>query len=169
MRKAIIKSAVKVLKDPIRICIICGEEYEAVSYLQKACSDKCRLVKNKGLRDKFYFQNPDVRKKYTKNANIKDPDRYKKQRWNKRLELFKILGGGCIVCSHSNPLHLCIDYAPTMQGTGLRHPEHFAWIRDHKEDFRLLCANHHQELSTTGKIEGTNIVQTRALTSKKYI
>ena len=58
MKKAIIKSAVKVIKDPIRKCIICGEEYEAVSPLQKACSDECRTIKNRQLLKKFYFQNP---------------------------------------------------------------------------------------------------------------
>ena len=48
-----------------------------------------------------------------------------------------------------------------MIGTGFRHPRHKKWVLDNIKDFRLLCANHHYELTLSGKIKGTNIKQKR--------
>jgi hypothetical protein len=38
-------------------------------------------------------------------------------------------------------------------------PRLLAYIRKNKDNFRLLCANHHYELTLTGMIEGTDITQ----------
>jgi hypothetical protein len=54
---------------------------------------------------------------------------------------------------------LHVDYIPTMRGSKFRHPRHLRWVMDHIQDFRILCANHHYELTLTGQIEGTDITQ----------
>lgn len=44
-------------------------------------------------------------------------------------------------------------------GTHLPYNLRPAFILNHLRDFRLLCANHHRELTITGKIEGSSIRQ----------
>lgn len=107
----------------------------------------------------FKRKYPEAMKKYNENRKSKNPTVWK-DRWNSdREEIIDKLGGKCVVCPVKNPLHLHIDYAPTMIGTGVRHPRHKAWVLRNIKDFRLLCANHHYELTLTGRIEGTKITQ----------
>ncbi len=161
MAKYKTKRTQPVLKNPDRICVICYSPYKAVAPLQKTCSRECRKKKNKTLQIKFKLRNPDKEKEYRENRVNKNPNIWKQKHKNERLEIIKRLGGKCAACGHGNPIHLHIDYIPTMIGTGYRHPRHKRWVLDHLEDFRLLCANHHYELTTTGEIQGTNITQQR--------
>lgn len=147
------------IKDPDRICTICQGSYKAVSPLQKTCSKECRAKLYTGSRAKFYESNPDAIKTYNQRRKDKDPDVWKNKYRKEREEVIEKLGGKCIACEVTNPNWLHIDYIPTMIGTGYRHPRHKKWVLDNIKDFRLLCANHHYELTLTGKIEGTLIVQ----------
>ena len=76
-----------------------------------------------------------------------------------RLAILELLGGQCVVCGTDNPSWLHADYIPTTRSLRFRHPRHLAFMREHIEDFRVLCANHHYELTLTGRIEGTDITQ----------
>lgn len=149
------------LKDPDRICTICNKEYKAVAPLQKTCSEDCRNIKNTKLKAKYKGKYTDRRKQYAVNRLKKNPNLWRDKYQKERGEILKALGSKCIVCGHDNPLHLHADYIPTMVGTGYRHPRHKKWILDNIKDFRLFCANHHYELTLSGKILGTNITQKR--------
>ncbi len=98
---------------------------------------------------------------YNANRLAKNPGAWRDQARSGRLRVLAMLGGRCIVCGVTNPSWLHADYIPTSIGKKYRHPRGVAWVRDHIEDFRLLCANHHYELTLTGKIEGTDITQQR--------
>lgn len=63
------------------------------------------------------------------------------------------------MCGVDNPFWLHVDYIPTSRGEQYRHPRHFKYVSEHLDDFRILCANHHYELTLTGRIEGTDITQ----------
>lgn len=149
------------VKDPDRICTICNSPYIAVSTLQKTCSKVCRRKKDDASRVRFHKKNPEIRDVYYKNTINKNPNLHKERRLKERTEIIRLLGGRCFVdyCNVENPYHLHADYVPTMKGTGYRHPRHIRWIRDNINDFRLLCANHHYELTITGRIENTDIIQ----------
>lgn len=159
--KARKKKEMPTIKNPDRICVICGSQYKAVSPLQKTCSIDCRSKHYAKLTKSFKERNPDVMKMYNRNRVSKNPNVWKEKQAKDRIEIINALGGVCCVegCGASNPNCLHADYIPTMQGTGFRHPRHRKWVMDNIKDFRLLCANHHYELSITGMIEGTNITQ----------
>lgn len=108
---------------------------------------------------KFKEAHPDAMKGYNQTRKEKDPDVWKNKYRSERNEVIQKLGGKCLACNVSNPNWLHIDYIPTMIGTGYRHPRHKKWMLDNIKDFRLLCANHHYELTLTGKIEGSSITQ----------
>jgi predicted nucleic acid-binding Zn ribbon protein len=151
------------IKDPDRVCTICNKGYKAVAPLQKTCSKECRRIKDRKHQKDFYIDNPNARSRYTKTVLDKNPDHWRNKNRKERLEIIQKLGCICKVpmCGVSNPLHLHVDYIPTMIGTGFRHPRHKRWVLDNIKDFRLLCANHHYELTITGQIEGSDITQKR--------
>lgn len=155
------KRSQPVIKNPDRICIVCEKPYKAVAPLQKTCSIDCRRKKDRVHQIKFHYRNPDVMKKYNKNRLEKNPNFWIDKGRKEREEIIEKLGSKCCVhyCTVVNPIHLHIDYVPTMIGTGYRHPRHKKWVLDNLKDFRLLCANHHYELSITGSIENTDIKQ----------
>lgn len=97
--------------------------------------------------------------KYNKARLIKNPGAWRDKHRRERLEAIRLLGGKCVVCGAINPNWLHVDYVPTTNGKPYRHPRHLKYIREHLEDFRLLCANHHYELTLTGQIQGTEITQ----------
>lgn len=76
-----------------------------------------------------------------------------------RAAIIDLLGGRCIVCGVANPNWLHVDFIPTTRNTPYRHPRHLKYVKEHLDLFRLLCANHHYELTLTRKIEGTDITQ----------
>lgn len=147
------------IKNPERTCTVCGRDYIAVAPLQKTCSHECRKKLWEQNSWKFRGNNPDIMKVYNAKRKQKDPDVWKRKYEADRAMILAALGGKCIVCEVTNPNWLHVDYQPTMAGTGYRHPRHKKWVLDHLTDFRILCANHHYELTITGKIEGTDIIQ----------
>lgn len=155
------KRAQSTLKNPDRVCTVCDKPYKAVAPLQKTCSKECRNIKNIRRNDSYGTKYTDRRDQYAKNRKKKNPDIWKDKNRKERMEIIEALGGECLACGHDNPLHLHIDYIPTMIGTGQRHPRHRRWMLDNLDKLRLLCANHHYELTTTGSIENTNIKQKR--------
>lgn len=168
--KTIRKRAQPTLKDPERTCVVCGKSYIAVAPLQKTCSKECRVIHYKPRQLAFKEANPEAWKKYAANRVKADPMVWRNKRLRDRTVSINALGGKCCVehCEVTNPNWLHIDYIPTMHGTGYRHPRHKRWILDHLQDFRLLCANHHYELTITGKIEGTSIFQPTKHRPKLY-
>lgn len=159
MVKASIKRQQPTLKNPDRICVVCQRDYVAVSPLQKTCSLDCRKKLWDSNSKTFRGRNPHAMKEYNQNRLKKNPDAWKQKTQAERLEIIKLLGGKCIACGVSNTSWLHIDYVPTMKGTGFRHPRHKKWVIDNIKNFRILCANHHYELTITGKIQGTSITQ----------
>lgn len=149
------------IKEPNRFCTICSNPYVAVAPLQKTCSKECRKTKDRISQLRFKHKNPEAMRGYNTNRLIKNPNAWKDKNARERSEIITTLGSTCIVpdCGVINPLHLHVDYIPTMRGTGFRHPKYKKWVMDNIKDFRLLCANHHYELTITGKIENTNITQ----------
>jgi|GEM_PF-5990033 len=124
-------------------------------YCSQRCSKKANAKKIRGWTD----EHPDAMKQYNANRTSKNP-RVWSEKWNKdRTSIISLLGGKCIVCGATNPFWLHVDYIPTTRNKLHRHPRHLAYISRYKEDFRLLCANHHYELTLTGMIEGTDITQ----------
>lgn len=144
-----------------KICTVCDKVYMGTA-VQKTCSEACRLVKYQGYSKKWAEEHPDATKKYTDNRLKRNPDTWRDKQDKERREILAALGGECIVCGNDNPWHLHVDYIPTMVGKGgYRHAKHKRFVLDHLSDFRIFCANHHYELSMSGKIEGTNITQQR--------
>lgn len=96
---------------------------------------------------------------YRRTYLAKNPGLYREKARRERAESIRLLGGCCCVCGVTNPNWLHVDYVPTNKASPHRHPRHLAFIKRHLTDFRLLCANHHYELTLTGRIEGTDITQ----------
>jgi hypothetical protein len=145
-----------------RQCRHCGVDF-AVNGTKDAnrqhCSRAC--AKNHAAKTVSTWQseNRDRRSIYRANQLTKDPE-YERKRWhNRRGRILELLGGCCIVCQVSNPYWLHVDYIPTSRDLKYRHPRHFRYVSEHLEEFRILCANHHYELTLTGRIEGTGITQ----------
>jgi hypothetical protein len=98
-------------------------------------------------------------KRYNANRVTKDPEVWRRKQSSERDHIVAMLGGRCVVCGVNNPLWLHVDYIAGSRGLKYRHPRHIAYVRDHQDEFRVLCANHHYELTLSGRIEGTNITQ----------
>lgn len=148
-------------KTTSRICKTCGEEFmlETGDNNRRYCSKECsKKGQSKRVRI-FNEKNPDAMKGYNKNRLAKNPDAWRDKNRRERAEALKLLGGKCIVCGVDNPHWLHLDYIPTSIGMRYRHSRSLKFIRENLSDFRILCANHHYELTLTGKIEGTDIIQ----------
>jgi hypothetical protein len=104
-------------------------------------------------------EHPGAMKEYNKRRLAKNPGAYREKSRRDRTESIRLLGGKCCVCGVTNPNWLHVDYIPTNKNSPYRHPRHLRFVKDHLNEFRLLCANHHYELTLTGKIEGTEITQ----------
>lgn len=96
---------------------------------------------------------------YAQRWQAKNPGYYKEKARRERMAIIQLLGGACVVCGVANPYWLHVDYIPTTRDLRYRHPRNVGYIRRNVKDFRLLCANHHYELTLTGRIEGTAITQ----------
>jgi endogenous inhibitor of DNA gyrase (YacG/DUF329 family) len=144
-----------------RECKICGREFKIVKGGQnrKYCSEKCSKKAYTKQTLAWHERNPNSMKKYNKKRKAKNPGVWREKYRRERAEAIKMLGGKCIVCGASNPNWLHIDYKPTTIDKPYRHPRHLKYIKEHIIEFRILCANHHYELTLTGKIEGTSITQ----------
>lgn len=145
-----------------RNCRECGKPFPVRSrgdanrqHCSKACAKKHNAKSIKAWKD----THPDYMPTYQKQRSVKNPGMWKEKARRERAEILKILGGCCIVCGVENPNWLHVDYIPTTRDTPYRHPRNLAYIRANREMFRILCANHHYELTLTGRIEGTDITQ----------
>ena len=146
-----------------RSCKVCGEIFpinrggQNRKYCSKACAKKASAKRTL----KWHQENPEAMKKYNENRFVKVPGCWREKYRKERIESIELLGGKCVVCGVVNMNWLHIDYKPTTNGKPYRHPRHLKYIKENLKDFRLLCANHHYELTLTGKIEGSNITQKR--------
>jgi len=123
------------------------------------CSKEC--AKNHAAKTVSTWQaeHPEMRTTYRKNQLTKDPG-YERKRWqDRRGRILDLLGGECVVCGVTNPYWLHVDFIPTGRGQTYRHPRHYRYVSEHLDEFRILCANHHYELTLTGRIKGTDITQ----------
>jgi hypothetical protein len=96
---------------------------------------------------------------YNRRRLIKNPGAWREKYRKERDQILALLGRKCIVCGASNQAWLHVDFVPTTRGKPARHPRKYNYVKAHQKDFRILCANHHYELTITGKIEGTNLRQ----------
>jgi len=145
-----------------RNCRCCGAEFEVRERSdanRQHCSKQCAKRANyKNIRT-WLSERPGYMAEANKRRVAKNPGVWAEKSRADRAASIALLGGVCVVCGASNPNWLHIDYIPTTRGQKYRHPRHFRWIRDNADKLRLLCANHHYELTLTGKIEGTEITQ----------
>lgn len=150
----------KTIKE--RICPVCGNAFLVKSRLdanRKYCSQKCSKKAYAKRVLSWKKDHPDKSEEYRDNAVSKNPSIWREKHLRERLEALSLLGGKCVVCGADNQNWLHIDFIPTTRGKSYRHPRHIGFIRDNLSLFRILCANHHYELTLTGSIEGTDITQ----------
>jgi len=145
-----------------RNCRLCSTEFEVLTtadanrqYCSKSCSKTAQSKTIKG----WHEANPDAQREYARKRLQKNPGYWVDKARQERIDTLALLGGACVVCGVTNRYWLHVDYIPTTKDMAYRHPRNIAYIRRHIEKFRLLCANHHYELTLTGKIEGTDITQ----------
>lgn len=146
-----------------RMCLECGEGFQVLTQQadanKKYCSYRCSKNANSKRIKQWVGAHPEASKRYNKRRLEKNPGEWREKARRERRVAIALLGGACIVCGTNNPNWLHVDYVPTTRGQGGRHPRHLAYLRAHLQDFRLLCANHHYELTLTRRIEGTEITQ----------
>lgn len=145
-----------------RACRHCGTKFLIVhrgDANRWHCSKQC--VKNHHSKSisTWHAEHPGVIQKYNRQRLLKNPGTWREKYRSGRSTIIAALGGTCIVCHVTNTNWLQVDYKPTGKDLAFRHPRHPRFVLAHLEDFRLLCANHHYELTLTGRIEGTDITQ----------
>jgi len=145
----------------IRNCKICDKEFPINKGDQnrRYCSQACAKKANTKNTLAWHQTHPGVMSTYNAKRVLKHPGIWREKYRSGRIETIRLLGGKCIVCGVNNPHWLHLDYIPTTNGKPYRHPRHLKFIKEHISDFRLLCANHHYELTLTGMIVGTMITQ----------
>jgi hypothetical protein len=146
----------------VRECLVCHSDVlitKPGDANRKYCSQNCAkraYAKGIGIWKNL---NHDKLRSYGKARVKKNADVWKQQARSERLRILELLGGKCLVCGVTNQSWLHVDYIPTTKGTEHRHPRTLKFTRENPDLFRVLCANHHYELTLTGRIEGTSIVQ----------
>jgi hypothetical protein len=148
--------------DKERACRECGKVFPIKGVgdaNRRYCSQDCSKKRYTKQLATWRFEHPEHMAVYNSNRLAKNPQAWTGKARKERLAAISLLGGKCVVCGVKNPNWLHIDYIPTTRGIPFRHPRHLRFVRDHLSDFRLLCANHHYELTLTGRIEGTDITQ----------
>ena len=154
------RSAWRVTKT--RNCRHCGEHFEVTGVgdaNRQHCSKECAKNHNAKRVRTWQQEHPEQMRLYYARRAAKNPSGDRDRRREDRERLMDMLGGACVVCGVTNKAWLHIDYVPTTRASRYRHPRHFAYVSRNLHLFRLLCANHHYELTLTGRIEGTNIAQ----------
>jgi endogenous inhibitor of DNA gyrase (YacG/DUF329 family) len=123
------------------------------------CSKQCAKTRQtKTVRD-WQKAHPEEMRGYWQARTIRNPGMWTQKARDERRATLDLLGGACVVCGADNPAWLHVDYIPTTRNMRYRHPRNIAYVRRNLTDFRILCANHHYELTLTGRIEGTDITQ----------
>lgn len=147
-----------------RSCKFCGTLFPLKDFSdanRKYCSKACaKRQYTKGIEE-WRKKHPGHSKLYNANRLAKNPGAWVEESRRKRAKALELLGGKCVVpyCGATNPYWLHIDYIPTTKGAPYRHSRGVAYVRRNMHLFRILCANHHYELTLTGRIEGTEITQ----------
>ncbi len=145
-----------------RDCRHCGMGFEVRDRSdanRQHCSRACAKNHNAHRVSTWQAEHPDAWRRYAETRKAKNPHLWREKWQKERLEIIDLLGGGCAVCGVSNPAWLHVDFIPTQRGEKFRHPRHAAFVRRNSSLFRLLCANHHYEITLTGRIEGSDIIQ----------
>lgn len=146
----------------LRSCKVCTSAFTVANRddaNRRYCSQNCsRKAYAKGIGD-WNKLHPEKLKEYRRTYVNKDPSRWAEIRRDQRTRILQELGGVCIVCGVSKPNWLHVDYIPTTRNERFRHSRTLKYTLANLELFRILCANHHYELTLTGNIEGTDIVQ----------
>lgn len=145
-----------------RACRHCGAEFwirERADANRQHCSKQCAKRANTKNIKGWLADNPDAMRRYNQTRLEKNPGAWREKSRADRVASLVLLGGQCVVCGIDNSRWLHIDFIPTTRDLRFRHPRHLAYIRAHPDQFRVLCANHHYELTLTGTIEGTAITQ----------
>lgn len=145
-----------------RTCRHCGEEFTVTgpgAANRQHCSKECAKNHSAKIVKAWIQEHPEKHLEYRTAQKLRDP-LANRERWRvRRGRILDLLGGCCVVCGASNPSWLHVDFIPTGRGTPYRHPRHYRYVAEHLDLFRILCANHHYELTLTGAIEGTDITQ----------
>ena len=123
------------------------------------CSRECAKNHNAKRVSGWQVEHPETMRKYRETQEAKNPGIWREKNRSERERIIEMLGGACVVCGAENPAWLHVDFIETTRGYRYRHPRHLAYVRIHTDQFRILCANHHYELTLTGQIEGTSITQ----------
>jgi hypothetical protein len=123
------------------------------------CSKECAKNHNAKQIKAWRAGNKHTTPTYRANQLAKDPEYERRATAERRQRILDLLGGKCVVCFADKPSWLHVDYIPTGRGEPYRHPRHYRFVSENRHLFRILCANHHYELTLTGAIEGTDIRQ----------
>lgn len=145
-----------------RACRHCGLEFEVrerADANRQHCSKECAKNHNAKRVKDWQEEHPGSMGVYNANRIAKDPGAWRSKSRSERERIIAMLGGACEVCDVTNPYWLHVDFIPTTRQSKYRHPRHYAWVSKHRDLFRILCANHHYELTLTGRIEGSDITQ----------
>lgn len=145
-----------------RECRHCGQSFEisgAGDANRQHCSKQCAKKHNAKRVKDWRADHPEVMSTYNANRLAKDPDAWRSKNRLERERIITLLGGACVVCGVTKMVWLHVDFIPTTRQARYRHPRHYAWVSKHRDLFRVLCANHHYELTLTGRIEGSDITQ----------
>jgi hypothetical protein len=146
----------------IRKCRVCNGDVlisKPGDANRKYCSQRCAkkaYAKGVGIWNEL---NRGKIRIYRENRVKKNAEVWKQQARSERRRILESLGGRCIVCRVNNPSWLHVDYIPTTRREAYRHSRTLKFTLANLHLFRILCANHHYELTLTGRIKGTSIVQ----------
>lgn len=145
-----------------RDCGQCGSTFQVLTRgdaNRRYCSKPCAKTAGSKLVRGWQESNPEAMRGYAAAWVARNEGYYREKARAERLAILELLGGSCVVCGVVNPYWLHVDYIPTTRNLRHRHPRNIGFIRRNVADFRLLCANHHYELTLTGRIHGTEITQ----------
>jgi hypothetical protein len=148
--------------EKTRLCRRCNSPFllkSAADANRQLCSQKCAKAQSTKIVKAWLDDHPEAMAQYNRQRVFKNPGYWREKARAERLESLQLLGGKCVVCGVTNPSWLHVDYIPTTRDKAYRHPRGIAYIRRNMADFRILCANHHYELTLTRRIEGTDITQ----------
>jgi hypothetical protein len=144
-----------------RKCGNCGSRIKAEGN-RRYCSRTCSKIARRQQDAAWRLKHPDAQSMYNARRAARRPNEERTRKGAERGEVIAALGGKCEACGIDNPIWLEIDYRPTTRGKRFRHSRGRKFIMSHLSDFRLLCANHHRELTLTGRVAGTSITQPMA-------
>ena len=145
-----------------RECRTCSTPFtvaERADANRQYCSQKCAKEAARKGSITWGRLHPERQATYRATRIKKNPTLWRDKRREERRRILEILGSKCLACGAINPNWLHVDYVPTTRHERYRHSRTLKFTLEHPDLFRILCANHHYELTLTGKIEGTNIVQ----------